>query len=224
MQVTRKTAPLLGLATLAALGLAAVPAAHAQTIVNSSFETPSVGNGGISSNPSGAGWTFTGSSGVTGNNSGFTSGNANAPDGVQVAFLQSYSGPGYPAGSFSQSISGFSAGTYTFSFLSSQRENYGTASNQTVNVTVDGNSVGLFTPSPALTTYQSFITIPTFLTAGSHTLQFAGTVPANSGIDSTAFVDEVTVSAVPEPSSVAAFGFTGLGVAGLLLRARKRRV
>ena len=38
--------------------------------------------------PTGSPWAFTGGAGVSGNKSGFTSGNPPAPQGVQVAFLQ----------------------------------------------------------------------------------------------------------------------------------------
>ena len=47
--------------------------------------------------PTGSPWSFTGTSGISSNNSGFTSGNPNAPQGTQVAFLQQY-------GSISQSV------------------------------------------------------------------------------------------------------------------------
>ena len=46
--------------------------------------------------PTNTPWTFTGSSGISSNNSGFT-GNQPAPQGNQVAFLQQY-------GSFTQSV------------------------------------------------------------------------------------------------------------------------
>ena len=39
-------------------------------------------------NPAGAPWTFAGNSGLTGNASGFTGSNPNAPEGCQVAFVQ----------------------------------------------------------------------------------------------------------------------------------------
>ena len=54
------------------------------------FETPGQGSGpgAFTYDPTGSPWTFSGSAGLTGNGSGFTAGNPNAPQGNQVAFLQ----------------------------------------------------------------------------------------------------------------------------------------
>ncbi|MFM7315524.1 MAG: beta strand repeat-containing protein, partial [bacterium] len=59
-------------------------------VQNSGFESPGLGSGSSAYqyNPTGASWTFTGTSGISGNGSGFTSGNPSAPAGGQVAFLQ----------------------------------------------------------------------------------------------------------------------------------------
>ena len=55
---------------------------------------------------------------MTGNANAFTNGNANAPNGVQVLFLQNES-------SASQSLTGFQSGvTYTLSFDLAYRQNY----------------------------------------------------------------------------------------------------
>ena len=69
-----------------------------------------------STTPSGSAWTFSGSSGISGNNSGFTAGNPSAPQGSQVAFLQG-------TGSFSQTVSGWAAGSYVITFDAAQRDN-----------------------------------------------------------------------------------------------------
>src|SRR5204863_236940 len=84
------------------------------------FETPNVGTGSWDAfqyDPSGSAWTFNSGSGVAGNGSGFTSGNPDAPDGSQVAFVQS------SASSFSQSVT-LGPGTYSINFLAAQRGNY----------------------------------------------------------------------------------------------------
>src|SRR5439155_10286873 len=74
----------------------------AVAVPNSGFETPALGSGASAYqyHPTGSGWTFSpnggfdsngvivGGAGITGNNSGFTSGNPSAPEGGQVAFLQ----------------------------------------------------------------------------------------------------------------------------------------
>src|SRR5262249_53351125 len=104
------------------------------------FSTPNVGTNAFRAfayNPSGSAWTYSNSSGVAGNKSGFTGGNPNAPQGTQVAFLQEY-------GTISQRVN-FSAGTYTLSFYAAQRA--GQASSQTFEVLVDGTVVGTFTPN-----------------------------------------------------------------------------
>ena len=82
------------------------------------------------------------------NNSGFTSGNPPAPQGVQVAFLQT-------TGSFTQTVAGWAAGSYVLSFYAAQRGNY-QASQQDFQVLVDGVVVGTFTPSG--TSYQTYTT------------------------------------------------------------------
>ena len=79
------------------------------------FELPNVGSGYLI-DPTGSPWTFSGPSGVAGNNSPVTSGNPNAPQGTQVAFAQN-------GGTISQAVS-FTAGTYTISFDAAQRGNY----------------------------------------------------------------------------------------------------
>ena len=70
-----------------------------------------------------------GQAGVSGNGSGFTSGNPNAPQGSQVAFLQN-------AGSFSQAVT-LTAGSYAISFSAAQRATY-QSSTQTFQLLIDG--------------------------------------------------------------------------------------
>ena len=125
-------------------GLAYAPGSANSSIPvlqNAGFELPDEGSGYIY-NPTGAGWTFSGDvgngSGVSGNDSAFTSGNPHAPAGVQVGFLQAN-------GTISQDVT-LAAGTYIISFLAAQRGNYGT-SVEDFQVQVDGVSYGLFLPS-----------------------------------------------------------------------------
>src|SRR5205823_3162250 len=51
------------------------------------FEAPSLGTGFLYT-PPGSAWSFSGNAGLSGNGSVFTSGNPPAPQGTQVAFLQ----------------------------------------------------------------------------------------------------------------------------------------
>ncbi len=147
---------------------------------NGGFEVPNLG-GGFQYAPAGATWVFTGA-GISGNGSGFTSGNPPAPEGVQVAFLQG-------SGSQVAQSASIAAGTYTLSIRAAQRGNYQSGT-QVLQVLVDGVPVGQYQPpSTAYTNYQT----PAFTiaTTGSHTLSLAG---IGTGSDFTAFVDDVRLT------------------------------
>jgi hypothetical protein len=173
----------------------AAPAA----LVNGGFETPAVGTGTFGAfqyNPTGAGagWTFSPSSGVAGNGSGFTAGNPNAPEGTQVGFLQNQ-------GSVAQTVS-LAAGTYQVTFRAAQRGNFNEG-NQTVRVTVGGVVVGEFTPAGAA--YETFATTSfTLPTAGTREVRLEG---LGGPGDRTAFVDLVQVVAAPTAIPLANAGF-----------------
>jgi len=165
----------------AAIGTTPTP----PTIVNGGFEQPTVGASTYTAfqyRPTGGSWIFTGNSGISGNGSGFTSGNPNAPEGQQVAFLQM-------TGVFSQTVNGFQPNTtYTLTFAVARRVTNG--GNEDFQVFLDGNLLGSYTPSSA--TYAS-ITTPAFTTTvGTHTLKFVGVDSA--GGDNTAFIDTVRLS------------------------------
>ena len=87
----------------------------APPIANAGFESPALGTG-FQYRPTGASWTFTGNAGESGNHSGFTAGNPNAPQGTQVAFVQA-------TGSFSETIANWTPGSYQISFQAAQRAN-----------------------------------------------------------------------------------------------------
>ena len=160
----------------------AIVQASSSAIGDAGFEQVVVGAGQFQYRPTGSPWTFAGSAGISGNNSGFTSGNPAAPEGAQVAFLQT-------TGAFSQSVSGWAAGSYTLSFKAAQRGNH-QASRQDFNVLVDGVVVGTFTPSG--TSYQSYTTAVVHGHRRAHTIKFQGLDSA--GGDNTAFVDAVAIS------------------------------
>ena len=120
------------------------------------FEQVSVGAGKFQYRPTSSPWSFSGNAGISGNNSGFTSGNPAAPEGAQVALLQG-------TGSFSQSTTNWAAGSYSISFYAAQRANH-QASRQDLSVLVDGTVVGGATPSDS--SYQSFTTAVFTVTAG----------------------------------------------------------
>ena len=153
----------------------------APPVADAGFESPALGNG-FRYDPAGTAWTFTGGAGISGNGSGFTAVNPNAPQGTQVGFLQ-------VNGSFSQTIAGWTAGTYQISFQAAQRAN----NHQNFNVLVDGNVVGTFTPTGS--SYASYSTSTFTVIGGTHTITFRGV--DSVGGDNTAFVDAATITASP---------------------------
>jgi hypothetical protein len=148
-------------------------------LANTGFESPNVGSGygAYIYNPTNAGWTFTGLCGVTGNGSAFTN-PTNAPEGIQVAFLQC------AGSSISQQI-GFTPGSYIITFQASQRN----SAYQDFQVLVDGAVVGTFTPTYG--SYQTYSTSPFTVTLGGHTITFLGLDTA--GGDRTALIDNVQI-------------------------------
>ncbi|MBX7103146.1 MAG: hypothetical protein K1X57_03645 [Gemmataceae bacterium] len=159
---------------------------------DSAFELVSLPAGSFRYNPTGSGWTFAGTSGLAANNSGFTAGNAAAPDGSQVAFLQRN-------GSISQ-VTNFAAGTYTINFLAAQRALYST--HQTFQVLVDGKVVGSYN-SVTGPGYSEYASSSFNVAAGNHTVTFQGTNLA--GGDNTAFIDQITI--VQQPAGLGDSGF-----------------
>jgi regulation of enolase protein 1 (concanavalin A-like superfamily) len=172
------------------------------TVPNSSFETPTTST--YVYNPSGGSWTFTGTCGISANNSAFTQRNPPAPSGVQVAFLQR-------TGLLSRAITGFVPGaTYKVTFAAAQRGNFNQGG-QTWNVVVDGSVKGSFAPPATATNYVDYSATFT-ATATSHTLFFIGT-DLNGG-DNTVFLDNVRIAhSLPSPWSTADIG--SVGAAGL---------
>ncbi|MFO0957376.1 MAG: RHS repeat-associated core domain-containing protein [Isosphaeraceae bacterium] len=165
-------------------------AGTASTVSDGGFESPYAGPTGTWTSfvvdPTGTAWTYTGSAGVTANGSGHTAGNPNAPEGTQVAFLQ------YGTSStISQTIAGWSAGTYRITFDAAQRANY-QDSYQVFEVLVDGKVVGVFRPGG--TSYAAYRTDDFTVSAGTHTISFVGLNP--NGGDNTALIDAVAIAAV----------------------------
>ena len=162
-------------------------------ISNFGFETP-----GISAyqyNPTGATWMFTAQSGANGsgisaNNSAFTSGNPVAPQGSQVAFLQGVS-------TISQTVAGLLAGAiYQITFAAAQRNNvYGGQAGQTWQLQVDGTAIGTYAPPETAQSYVDYSATFTAPASSSHTIAFAGT-DANGG-DNTVFIDNVRIALSP---------------------------
>ena len=163
-----------------------------QFVYNFGFETPKVGT--YQYNPSGASWTFTPSSGnngsgITPNGTLFNSSNPNAPEGSQVAFLQSTS-------TVAQAISGFVPGAkYAVTFSAAERAGQFQHGGQTWNLKLDNLVLASYAPSATATSYVDYTTNFT-ATAATHTLSFVGTDLV--GGDNTVFLDNVRV--MPSPS------------------------
>ena len=178
------------------------------SVPNPGFEAPATAT--YVYNPSGGSWTFNGNSGVTANNSGFTSANPPAPQGLQAAFLQRTC-------SVSQALSGFTPGTTYTVICSAAQRKYGTVG-QTWDVTIDGAAIGSFGPPLSATNYVNYAATFTASSA-SHLLAFAGT--DLYGGDNTVFLDNVRVvpssAILPSPwtsADVGAVGATGSASCG----------
>ncbi|MFM7128677.1 MAG: beta strand repeat-containing protein, partial [bacterium] len=173
---------------------AAVPV---NLVKSGGFETPAnttAAPGNYQYNPSGSDWSFIGNSGLSGNGSGFTSTNPNAPLGKQVAFVQM-------TGSISQTVSGLVAGTkYNLTFVAAQRNGYFSSSQyQTLNITLGGQTVAS-NVKPDSVYYNQYSYSFTCNTSGSQVLTFTGLKPTNQ--DETVFLDAVVLSAnLPDSSS-----------------------
>ena len=167
-------------------------------LLNPGFEVPATST--YIYNPSGGGWTFTAQSGangsgVTANNSAFSSGNTNAPEGAQCAFLQGIS-------TISQAVSGFILGAkYNVTFAAAQRAYSSANGGQTWQVRIDGTIIGTFIPLANATNYVDYTTNFT-ATATTHTLRFVGT--DLHGGDNTVFLDNVRLTFVSPPPAPSA--------------------
>jgi len=167
-----------------------------QSVANFGFETPKAGT--FQYRPSGASWTFSAQSGnngsgVTPNGTLFNSSNPNAPEGSQVAFLQSTS-------MISQVISGFVPGAnYAVTFSAAQRASQYQQSRQTWDLRVDNTVIASYAPPATATSYVDYTTNFT-ATGAAHTVSFAGT--DSLGGDKTVFLDNVRLAPMPSLTPV----------------------
>jgi hypothetical protein len=204
------------LGALGAVALLAGAAAHAQTISDYSFESPSVGSGYVY-DPSGVpGATFTGGAGVQGNGSawGFTT----APDGTQTAFLQSYGGGN---GSITLDVTGLTPGTYTANFYTEARPGYDPVD---VLVTWDGATVETFVNSDSFA-WQGGPSFPFLVGTTSGQIEFQTAFVPLTG-DNDVGIDDVTftrIGGVPEPVAWALM-LVGVGGVGAMLRRSRAAV
>ncbi len=176
-----------------------VPAATgpaAPIVLNSSFEDPAgltVGNNQINvgfrypdSIPSGNAWIFTGAAGLAVDAADIARSNAATPFGNQLAFIEL-------AGSISQAIAGWAAGSYTLAFQAAQRAD---GSAQVLQVQIDGVTVATITPGS--TAWASYMTPAFTVAAGTHTIAIVSTSSSNY----TALIDNVTLTLVGSATPV----------------------
>jgi hypothetical protein len=206
-------------AATASIALALSGAAHAATVVfDSTFENlPGGPTPGTFTTPATAdGWT--GGDFAGGDNHGIELQNnvagAPAADGGAV-FVELDTDQN---SSMSRTIG---AGTYQLSFLYSPRPGNPATSNG-IEVFLNGVELappGLLALAGGATTQWSTISVPTFTAKAGDVLTFSaeGTSDSLGG-----YVDNITLSAVPEPATwaVMLMGFGGLGVA---MRSRRRQ-
>jgi len=153
----------------------------------SGFESPNVPQGTYQLNPTGSGWSFAGSTGISGNGSALTAGNPDAPEGNQVAFIE-----GGSSSVISQPIQGLTPGVlYAVTFSAAQRANC--CGNQELRVFFSTNLQGtvfLGSIKPSGTEYQSYSSLVfTVLSGTSANISFVGAGSTNS----MAFIDDVRI-------------------------------
>ncbi|NRR28646.1 PEP-CTERM sorting domain-containing protein [Oxalobacteraceae bacterium] len=172
------------------------------------------GNGFYGSIPAGASWYFQNLSGMI---------NTSASWQVQgalgtVGFLQNhYNFPGRtPA--ISQSFFSDDS-TLSVSFSLAQRD-YGAANAQSVDVLFDGRLLSDIALTPVGADWTNYQFTVSGLAAGNHSLSFIGRNSGNSP-DATAFIDNVSVSAVPEPATYGML-LAGAGLLGAVRRRAKK--
>jgi lysophospholipase L1-like esterase len=197
--------------------------AGSNLVTNGTFETTSFSNNTHNVNPSGTGWRFTpgGTTAGSGIDRGnpYGSPNAAAYEGAQYAFLQGR-GEGSGTTSIEQDVSGFQVGkSYVLSFESAAIEGFSGANPLFASLGGNGVTFGNNTWLSPSGSYGLYCSDPFVATSSTMTLQFhdAGNIPATFA----SFIDDVQITAVPEPSTVVLLLVLGIALgAGRLARWR----
>jgi hypothetical protein len=165
------------------LGIDAVSVIPVIPVVDASFESPPQ-NGGYIYNPSVAGATFGGQTGIASNGSAW--GFAAAPDGTQEAFIQG----GPTTATISTSASGLTGGAgYSVRFSLAQRPGYAT-----MPITVSFNGVVVGTYAATSTSFTQITTASFTAPSGG-----AGTITFSASSDGYHCAGIDAVSVVPAP-------------------------
>lgn len=148
------------------------------------FETPDIGTGNFNYSPTGGPWTFSPhptdvGAGILANGSAF--GNPNAPEGLQVGFVQSTGWTSLPV------VGSANSNWWTVTFLGAQRSYQPGGGAQTLDIYADAGRLGSVTP--AGTNFSAY-SVSGWVAPGNHTLKFQGASVA----DNTALIDQVQVS------------------------------
>jgi hypothetical protein len=192
--------------------------ASAGIIADGGFELPVLPPGTFVSDPTGTPWTYFSGAGVINNAPVWPV--PPAVEGSQVGYIQSAGGS---VGSFSQSITLPSTGTYKLDFWIAGRSGpSGEGGDLPFDIRIGGTLIGL----GATTTGQPFRehVIVFEAPAGTAELLFQGHEPVpdlNPFHDNTAFFDAMSITAVPEPFSIT---LLGIGAVGFVIVANQSSV
>ena len=209
--------------------------AHVNLLTNDGFETSNLGTASYKYSPVAAPYSFSplkpyvAGAGIATANPGFAVSFAgdSDPTGKAAGFLQDL-------GSISETFKITKAGDYSLTFQDEYRPGYSGANTFEVSI-AKGNgqlvfpaSGGAYTPLSA-TSFTTVSESPIALGVGTYTLNFLGldgAIPGASvgGGDRTSYIDNLSLTAVPLPSSTVA-GSAFLGVIGLAKwRSRSRNL
>jgi hypothetical protein len=200
---------------------------HADIILDGSFATPALPNNSYEYAATGSPWTFTTSSGIINNSTRWESGGVPAVNpavnGPQVGFIESSGSPNV-SGSIQQSITLPTTGEYQLSYyLAGRLGPSGEGGQVPFSIFLGGTEIGSDESSTGMAfQYRSF---DFAAAAGTYELLFQGYEPnpdTNIFHDNTAFFDQISIAAIPEPSSMILVGFV-LGGIGLGTRIFRRR-